>query len=122
LGLAWIGSPRSRIAAIKQAAMSTALRSRSSGMALSVGEQKTNRQPREYPLKSMQPGRPTVLSGLVMRHAFMSLFILVQSRNFCALTVPYKTEQGGFSTDIFANPKWLSSCKQTKQSTYKSWL
>jgi hypothetical protein len=44
LGLGWIGSPRSRIAAIRQAAMSRAPRSRSSGMSVSVGEQKANSQ------------------------------------------------------------------------------
>src|SRR5271166_1853528 len=45
-GLGWIGSPRSRIAAIRQAAMSRAPRSRSSGIRASVGEQKANSQPR----------------------------------------------------------------------------
>jgi len=45
LGLGRIGSPRSRMAAIRQAAMSRAPRSRSSGMRISVGEQKEKRQP-----------------------------------------------------------------------------
>src|SRR5271167_4921453 len=51
LGLGWIGSPRSRIAAIRQAAMSRAPGSRSSGMRASVGEQKANSQPggRRFP-------------------------------------------------------------------------
>src|SRR5271157_393870 len=39
-----MGSPRSRMAAIRQAAMSSAPRSRSSGMPASVGEQKAKRQ------------------------------------------------------------------------------
>jgi len=43
LGLGRIGSPRSRIAAIRLAAMSRA--PRSSGMRISVGEQKEKRQP-----------------------------------------------------------------------------
>jgi hypothetical protein len=41
-----MGSPRSRMAAIRQAAMSSAPRSRSSGMPVSVGEQKANSQRR----------------------------------------------------------------------------
>jgi hypothetical protein len=39
-----IGSPRSRMAALRQAAISRAPRSRSSGMLTSVGEQKANSQ------------------------------------------------------------------------------
>ncbi len=44
LGLGLIGSPRSRIAAIRQAAISRAPRSRSSGMRYMIGEQKANSQ------------------------------------------------------------------------------
>src|SRR3974377_888335 len=87
LGLGFMGSPRSRMAAIRQAAISRGPRSRSSGMSVSLGEQKANSQPRYFRNRELHFSR---IGEIILHSRRIVMWVLSQ-------------RVAGFSSEVPAN-------------------